>query len=231
MNKSIIFKAFSYFITSFRISINKIRAKFLGINFFPPNYLLKGTLNHDSIVFDIGCADNPDLSIFLINKYKVYSFAIDPTQKHFNGLSIIKEKFHDNFIHLPYAISNKTGLINFYESINKDSGSIYKDHINIKHKNSISYMVESYTLSDLLARLNLKYVDYIKLDLEGAEYSLFASCSTEMLKPFNQIFIEFHHHALENFDRRNTLKIVNKISECGFKYFSLEGRNYLFYKK
>ena len=92
-----------------------------------------------------------------------------------------------------------------------------------------SYNVESVSLSELVRRIGTTPVDFIKLDLEGAEYELLDNLSDEDINPFKQIFIEFHHHCT-NHTTQETKLLVQNICSKGFKVFTLDYHNYLFYK-
>ena len=72
-------------------------------------------------------------------------------------------------------------------------------------------------------------VDYLKLDLEGAEYDLLDTVSAEALSPFDQVFVEFHHHCLERYTEKDTKAVVERLIGTGRTAFSLDDHNYLFY--
>lgn len=68
----------------------------------------------------------------------------------------------------------------------------------------------------------------LKLDIEGSEYELLENISSNELLPFGQIFVEFHHHAVQRYCEADTICLVNKICGFGFRVFSLDDHNYLF---
>ncbi|MEI8210011.1 MAG: hypothetical protein WCG16_12450 [Methylococcales bacterium] len=107
------------------ISINK--AKSLGISFHRPNYIYLNKLNSNSTVVDVGCANDPDFSIYVIKKYNCKSFGVDPTKKHFDALKKIESDYKDKFVHLPFALVSKSGKLIFHESKTNVSGSIMDD--------------------------------------------------------------------------------------------------------
>jgi hypothetical protein len=49
------------------------------------------------------------------------------------------------------------------------------------------------------------------------------------LKPFKQIFVEFHHNAIRKYSIKDTKAIAKSLCEKGFNYFTLDNVNYLFY--
>ena len=190
------------------------------------NYLYKGNFKKENLIVDVGCADDPDLSIYMINKYGLNSIAIDPTMKHRNALTILEEN-NSNLKYLPYAISNKSGKLTFYESLDNTSGSILNEHTNIINDRISFYDVDSITLRELHFLVG-REVDLLKLDLEGAEYDLLMNVARCDLMPYKQIFVEFHHHCTK-YTRYDTMNVVRRMEVFGLKSFSLDRHNYLFY--
>jgi hypothetical protein len=52
--------------------------------------------------------------------------------------------------------------------------------------------VECVSLADLLEREGLDFVDYLKVDIEGAEYELFEQTPPAVLARFRMIGLEYH---------------------------------------
>lgn len=207
----------------------KIQAKRLGVHFSPPNYIIMNRLNCNSVVVDVGCADDPDFSEFVINSYKCKSYGVDPTRKHFPSLQKIVKKYEGLFIHLPYAVANKPGILTFYESKVNASGSIKLDHANIKNDGIVSYEVEAIGVSQLKKMVGSK-IDFLKLDLEGAEYDLLDNLGMDDFENIGQVFVEFHHHCIDSHDFNDTKRMVDKIKTFGFKSFTMDMHNFLFYR-
>ena len=74
-------------------------------------------------------------------------------------------------------------------------------------------------------------VDFIRMDIEGYEVMAFQGMQ-ELLKSKRplKIFIEFHHHAIPQYSKKDTLQRAEKIESFGFKSFTTDNHNYLFYK-
>lgn len=208
--------------------LGKNEAKRLGIRFEKPNYIFKDVFNENSILVDVGCADDPDLSIFFMDEFNLKAYGVDPTQKHFVALNKVAEKY-SKFKHLPFAVADTNQTITFYESKVNASGSILESHSNVMTDETIAYDVEAVTVNTLLDKINATQIDFLKLDLEGAEYGLFEKLSKDDLKSVKQLFVEFHHHAIPEKTLADTKKLVEKIKNFGFKSFTLDNANYLFY--
>lgn len=203
----------------------------INIKFVKPNYLFIDKFNCSSTVIDVGCGYDADLSVYLIKEYNLRSFGVDPTRKHAKSLKMLSKKTKDNFQFFPLAVTAENGKLLFNESAENVSGSILQDHINVKQDTISSYEVESVTLNTLLSRLDLIKADYLKLDIEGAEYELITNIDTKILEKFDQIFIEFHHHCIDCYSVDDTKRMVEFLKKRGLKAFTLDNHNYLFYKK
>ena len=205
------------------------RANRLGIHEGAQNCLYLNRFTPQSVVIDVGCADDADLSMYLISRFGVKSYGIDPTHKHTGALEQLAKHSSGRFVHVPIAVSDVSGQLTFHESVQNVSGSLCADHSNVVNDQIRSYTVEALTLDDLLQRLGLERADFLKLDLEGIEYNLLSKVGASTLQKFDQIFIEFHHHCISQHTQAHTNQLVDKIKGFGYEAFSFDDHNYLFF--
>jgi len=208
---------------------NKPKLKKLGLSYMDPNYIYFNKFTKNSVAIDIGCGYEAEFSQYLINNFQMQVYAIDPTQKHSSSLNEIQKKYNGKFIYLQMALSNEEKELEFHETLEHESGSLLSGHVNIKNDTIKSYKVKSTTLEKLTEICGKQQVDFIKIDIEGMEFYVFKNLNPEILKPFKQIFIEFHHYSVDSFSRKDTLEIVKHLEKAGLKYFTLDSINYLFY--
>jgi FkbM family methyltransferase len=206
----------------------RMALKIRGITHTKPNYIYLDRFSEGGVAVDVGCGWEADFSQLMIGRHGLDAYGVDPTRKHASALHALEEKTNGKFHHLPLAVSRESGHITFHESRDHESGSILNEHTNIQNDETVSYEVESVALNDLLKRIGTGRVDILKLDLEGAEYGLLESVTGQELEPFSQIFIEFHHHCT-GYTRRDTRRMVKRITGNGFRVFTLDLHNYLFY--
>lgn len=161
---------------------------------------LRKYLPKDPTILDCGAKDGRS-SILLLNAFpeaKVIAVEADPI--NFEVL-VEKVKSYENIIPLHYALADKIGTIEFYQNQNpryNAQGSILKPSkdnwfwpkIKLNDKATI---VPATTLDALFEELCLEHVDFLYLDMQGAELM--------MLKASKKIF--------------STCKLV--ISEVSFK--------------
>jgi len=200
-----------------------------GVSFLQPNYMFFNTFNTTSIIIDVGCGHEAELSRHFIRTHGVKAYGVDPTRKHHPFLKRIEEETHGQFQHLRLAVASSNDMLEFHESEENENGSILDDHTNMKHDTVQSYRVHATTLGNLAHRIGTSTIDFLKLDLEGAEYDLLRNVPAQDLSKFKQIFIEFHHHCIARFTEHDTQAIVTRLQSVGLNAFSLDDHNYLFY--
>jgi FkbM family methyltransferase len=230
MKKSVIRRLIDRGDREIKIALGKRRATKLDISFAPPNYLYRAGIAASGCVIDVGCADNPEIAIHLMRKFGVKAFAVDPTRRHFNALRQWEVQFEGRLQHIPAALAYKSGEMRFYESKENLSGSLLETHSNVRSDRTVSYVVEALTITELLKRLGITAVDYLKIDLEGAEYDLISNAAPELFASARQIFVEFHHHCIESRTFQDTEHAVGLLCDLGFKTITLDRHNYLFWR-
>jgi len=206
------------------------KARKRGIVFERPNFIFLDRLDDSSVVVDVGCGHDADFSRYFIDKYGVRAIALDPTKKHAPFLRSFEDRASGKFKHVGIAVASTDGTITFHESCNNESGSILAEHANVQADQVSSYDVETVSLRSLPKRIEFAKIDLIKLDLEGAEYDLLRNADQQDLAPYDQIFVEFHHHCVEQYSERDTQRTVETMHAKGMQSFTLDNHNYLFYR-
>ena len=179
-------------------------------------YSLNHNLSENSIVIDVG-AYKGLWAEQLYNKFKCNIYLIEPINEFYN---ILEQKFSNNskISYKNIGLSNKNSIINIHKnSINNDSTKLINS--NNSNKNSKNcFSIELMTLDRFLLLYNLKTVDLIQVNIEGAEYDLLDHwIETDIVNSINTIQIQFH-----NFDeiKNHIIKreiIRNKLKNRGFK--------------
>lgn len=168
----------------------------------------KFNAKHDiPVIYD--CGSNVGTSIFyfkyLYPKARVIGFEADPNI--FQYLSNNIDKLETVEIY-NLAVWNKNGTINF-GCQGADGGSIVNDFEN-------TVEVKTTRLKEYLEKE--EYVDFLKIDIEGAETEVLTDCK-DCLDNVDNIFIEYHSISSEKQTLDEVLKIL---SENGFRYY-IEG--------
>lgn len=214
-----------------KISVSQRKADLMkqGVSFLEPNYIFFDVLNEDSVVMDVGCGSEAELARYMIEKYSAQAFGVDPTRKHATALKVVENNSSGKFKHIDKAVAHKKGMLVFSESVENESGSLLESHNNVKYDHIEKYEVEAVELSDLKALTSSGVIDFLKLDLEGAEYELLKNIDAADLAGIAQLFVEFHHHCIDEYDEVDTRAVVARIESFGMKSLTIDNHNYLFY--
>jgi FkbM family methyltransferase len=167
----------------------------------------------------------------MMDRFGATCYGVDPTRKHRAALQTLVQRNTGLFHYLPYAVAATSGTLQFSESDVNVSGSLFDDHVNIRCGSTTTYQIQSVTLRDLVSLIGVERIDFLKLDLEGAEYELVEGANIHDFMAYEQLFIEFHHHAVARFSIADTQKAVQRIVALGYQSFSLDDQNYLFYRR
>ena len=165
----------------------------------------KEITSKEPIILDLGA--NIGLTIIdfkiLYPGSKIYAYELD---KDNYDLSILNcKKLHGCYLHNE-AIWSEPTEIKYNKSVNNDA---YKIETNISQQQNI-ITVKAVTIQQIIEQYKLKVIDYVKLDIEGAEYEVFQK-NTDWLNITKQIKIEVHYDA-ERFDF-----FRKKLEDHGFK--------------
>ncbi|MGD0497273.1 MAG: FkbM family methyltransferase [Bryobacteraceae bacterium] len=206
-----------------------VYCRLYGLQRIGPSYFVRTTINDKSIVLDCGLGYDADFSAAIITRYGAQCHGVDPTRKHQAVLATVAGRHGDRLRLYPVAVAGTTGFMTFYEPIDQVSGSVFNGHVNASR--AISYAVPSMTLKDLAAHIGVSRIDVLKLDVEGAEYDILEQQDDEWVKTISQIIVEFHHHCVKAFTLDDTKRAVAKLRSMGYRSYSTDGINYLFFRK
>jgi FkbM family methyltransferase len=134
---------------------------------------------------------------------KVYCF--EPSEEQF---STIKNNFSfEKLIVENAAVTDKDGSISFFVNPSSSINSSI-----LASKDSVEVICRSVNLENYLNSVGEKTINYLKMDCEGGEYSIFESLSEVFLKDrVEKMCVEYHH----NYDKK-ILPIMEKLISCGF---------------
>ena len=178
------------------------------------------------IVIDIG-AHIGLFSVFLgvLNpKCQVLCYEIDK-----GNFEKLKQNINNcrasNVIPVNSAVNDKSGVIYYFSG--RDCSEFSTTNIcfsNSTHPIIIEGLiavgvVNSTTLNDIIKSNNLGYVDFLKLDCEGAEFEILYSTTEENIKKIKAIGGEYHEY-----DRHTVNELVNYLSTFGHSK-QIETRN------
>ena len=173
----------------------------------------KDSLDECSTVVSVGVGEDASFDLGLIEKYNCMIYAYDPTPK---SIAWVQENIQtDRFRFEPLALSGADGFIKLFLPKNASHVSASVGSNN-KHVAGDYFEAESVCLSTLMQRLGVEFVDVLKMDIEGAEYSVLdEALESGALRKVRQLLVEFYHF-FSGYGAKDTHNIVDKLRESGF---------------
>jgi len=186
-------------------------------NYIGKNFIVE---TGDTVV-DIG-ANIGVFSVLAAKKaFKGNVFVYEPNKENYKVL--IKNKYLNKLNNLfvsNLAVTGRGGYIDFFISkLNDGAHSIYITD----SKNSTK--VKSITLKDIFDMNNLKRINYLKIDAEGAEYDILLKTPPEVIRKVDKIVLEYHDYLNHDHDYKD---LKEYLEGNGFKVEM--GKNFLIRK-
>lgn len=116
-------------------------------------------------------------------------YACDPDTKCLNILKKQQELYPDNIEIIPIGLSDKCGVVDFFESTDCGISSIYMPRGQVKKT-----MIEIDTIDQLVEKGQIKQVDFIKADIEGGERYMLAGAKKTLQRFAPKLSICTYHY-------------------------------------
>jgi FkbM family methyltransferase len=185
--------------------------------------------NDEIIVYSAGVGEDVSFDMDVVKEFgKCKIFAFDPTPKSIEWVK--RQDLPVNYRFFPNGISTKTGEQKMYLPKNKDfvSGSIYES----RHLSTDNYIiVQMKSIDDILKENGHKYIDIIKMDIEGSEFSVIEHLKFHEVN-CGQFLVEFHGRFFRN-GSKLIKKAINILKNNGYYCFAISntGEEYSFINK
>ena len=191
------------------------------INFV--NYVNKSINKNNLILFDVGSNRGLYVDLFLKFDHNVQIHMFEPIKSLYDGLY---EKFKSNNIFINnIAISNKIGESIFCELTSPVtdgcSSLIERPVFNERCWSYVKKMVKTNTIDNYCRTYNIEYIDFLKIDVEGAELSVLEG-SINMLKGKKIKYIQFEYGNTFSDANIKLLDVYNLVINFGYKLFNYE---------
>lgn len=195
------------------VNVNK---KWYGNN-YGGFYVCPEFLNQNSIIYSFGIGEDVSFDKAVIENHNCIVFGFDPTPKSINWVKQ-HQSLPSKFIFFEYGLADRSGMIDFYLPKNTEhvSGSFVKQ-FNVDDKQKV--LVEMKSWGEIMNTLRPTQIDVLKIDIEGAEYSVLDSV-LESDVPINQILIEFHERFFDD-GKMKTINAIKKLKNYGFEIFGI----------
>ncbi|MDI1235796.1 MAG: FkbM family methyltransferase [bacterium] len=195
----------------------------------------KGLIKEDASILSFGAGEDIEAEIDLIKQYNCIIQLFDPTDISIQYVQKVKtdliakneQNIADKIIFNAAALWKEVGTVKFFKP--KEANFVSHSINNIDATDNF-VEVPAETIKSIMTRLGLSQVDYIKMDIEGAEYEVLENMLADKIN-FKAIYLEYHYNR-KNSVFQDISKIkhsLEKMAQLGynviycsrFRYFCL----------
>lgn len=166
----------------------------------PPN---SSKISNDPIILDLGSNIGLTIAHFkhLYPEAKIIGYEMN--QQNFL-LARRNTKFYDDVVLYNKAVWSEDGLVSYKKSSNFDAYAIMYDNEDVDIDEVIE--IQSISINSIIKHNNLTHIDYLKMDIEGAEKAILESKDLSWMDIVYAMNIEMH--SINENDFNKFLKII-----------------------
>ncbi len=221
---------------TFKVDTNTYLGRLLywrGAHEWAPIFTLKKIIKHGYVCIDVG-ANQGEYTLWLAKltgeKGKVISF--EPLSKMFQQLNdniLLNKELATRIIPLKKGLSDTISKIPIYAVNSNDKFSDNEGMPSIFPTNNRNAFIENIDISTLdeeLKMLNISKVDFIKIDVEGAELNVLKGALNTIKFNRPKLLIEFNE-PMFNAAGYSSVDITDFLKPFGYKFYLVGNRGYL----
>jgi FkbM family methyltransferase len=203
---------------------NKVRMPTRYFRYFEKGYeksnfnFINKEVKESMTVLDIGSHIGLMAAVFgkkVGNNGRVFAF--EPTPSTVRILRETVRLNHGTNVSVePYALADQKGKMTFYISDNlaDNSNSLANNHRNDRAEQAIE--VDVNTVDDFVKERNIPKVDFMKVDVEGAEFRLLKGARQTIMKHKPRMILALHPFAINNLGD-SLPEIFDLLTEFGYR--------------
>lgn len=163
----------------------------------------------NAVVLDVG--GNYGVFSYYAYPYSSKIYALEPCKDHFEVLEhmVKANEMGDKIIPINKAVALEDGKASFYHNSNQTANSLKPCMNNFPDQEE---QVDTIRLDTLFTQYNIKYVDFMKLDVEGSECDILEGQAFANVKDkIGALVVEYHA-----WSGRNPSQMVTALNDLGF---------------
>jgi FkbM family methyltransferase len=180
-------------------------------------YVCPSAVPQGAVVYSFGIGKDISFDSEMMQRHGAQVFAFDPTPDSIAwvGAQQAGEAFH----FYPFGISHQTEQVDFFLPKNPAhvSGSALPTMLTDETR---KITVQMRSFADIVGELGHTHIDVLKMDIEGAEYSVIPAI-LQTQASITQLLIEFHGRVLKH---QQTVEAVALLRAHGYEVFGISPR-------
>lgn len=159
----------------------------------------------------LDCGANLGLTTQYFSQFAKNVYSVEPSKQHVEVLEhMVEHNKLDNVKVIKAAIADKDGEMTLHHNPNVTMFSLKEAVASPEHG---SEQVETMRVNTLLERYDIKHVDFMKLDIEGAEMEVVGGRGFEKAcEKIDSMVVEYH-----TWSGWNPSQLVNALRDYGYK--------------
>jgi len=177
-------------------------------------YVCPQDLSASSVVYSMGVGEDISFDLALIQRFGLQVHAFDPTPRSIEWLQ--NQAVPIEFMFHAYGVAGFDGSCAFLPP--EDPAHV--SHTIVPRESSRPPIeVPVHRLGTIMKMLGHEQIDLLKMDIEGAEYSVLADMLACHLQ-VKQILVEFHHR-WPHIGVEKTKQAIRALNRAGYRIFSV----------
>ena len=177
-------------------------------------YVCPQDLSASSVVYSMGVGEDISFDLALIQRFGLQVHAFDPTPRSIEWLQ--NQAVPIEFMFHAYGVASFDGGCAFLPPENPAHVS---HTIALQGSSWPPIEVPVHRLGTIMKMLGHEQIDLLKMDIEGAEYSVLADMLACHLQ-VKQILVEFHHR-WPHIGVEKTKQAIRALNRAGYRIFSV----------
>jgi FkbM family methyltransferase len=173
-----------------------------------------------SIVYCVGCGEDISFDLGVIERYGCHVWAFDPTPRAIAHVQ--KHGTHPNYHFRPVGLWSEDTRMTFY--LNDNPASVSGSLVGLTGTQR-SIEVDCRSLRTLMAENGHDHIDVLKLDVEGAEYTIIESILRQDILP-TCLCVDFDQPT----PFRKTRALIRELAKRGYQLAEIRVWDYVFVK-
>lgn len=187
--------------------------------------VLTDVLTTNSVVYSAGIGEDISFDVELIKRFGVHIHAFDPTPRSLAWLK--SQKLPEGFEPHEYGLADRDGAMTFLPP--EDANHVSYTSI-LDGRTGVPTEAPVQRLSSIMTALGHSMIDLLKMDIEGAEYSVIEDILSSHT-PVRQLLVEFHH-SWPHIGVQRTQAALKQLRLNGYRIFDISpsGSEISFYR-